>query len=236
MNLILLEDNDFTAAGRVRLAGSRARHVISVLKAGVGDELKVGRLGARVGRGRVTALGAGRVELEVTFTDLPPAPLPVILLLVLPRPKVLRRTLAAAVTMGVKQIYLLNAFRVEKSYWQSSRLEPRSLRETLLEALAQAGDTRLPEMVQVNRFRPFVEDQLPELAAGRQVLLLHPGAGDSAAGFRPHPPALVAIGPEGGFIPFEVDLLRQAGLAPLSLGPRILRVEQAVPAVLGRFL
>jgi RsmE family RNA methyltransferase len=236
MNMILLAESDFVAPDRVRLDGLRSRHVLGVLGAGVGTELKVGRLQGELGRGVVTAIAEGRVELEVAFSDPPPAPLPVVLVLALPRPKVLRRTLSAAVTMGVKKIYLINSFRVEKSYWQSPRLEPDSLREIVHRALEQAGDTGPVEIVKVRRFRPFVEDRLPGLAAGRQALFLHPDRAASAAGFTPRPPALVAIGPEGGFIPFELERLASAGLAPLSLGARILRVEQAVPTILGRFL
>ncbi len=236
MNLILLAENDFTASGRVLLQGRRARHLVAVLKAGVGDEFKVGRIEGGVGSGRVVARAGATVELEVAITGPPPAALPVTLVLALPRPKVLRRTLAAAVTMGVKRIFVINAFRVEKSYWQCSRLEPAQLQNIALEALAQAGDTQLPEIVQVRRFRPFVEDRLPHLAAGRRAWVLHPGTVGAGMDFAPELPALAAIGPEGGFIPFEVELLVRAGLCPISLGPRILRVEQAVPAFLGRFL
>jgi RsmE family RNA methyltransferase len=49
-------------------------------------------------------------------------------------------------------------------------------------------------------------------------------------------PQLVAIGPEGGFIPYEVSLLQAAGLKPVSLGARILRVETAVAVALGKLL
>ena len=47
-------------------------------------------------------------------------------------------------------------------------------------------------------------------------------------------PTLLAVGPEGGFIPYEVERLRQAGCDVVSLGPRILRVETAVASLLGR--
>jgi RsmE family RNA methyltransferase len=45
---------------------------------------------------------------------------------------------------------------------------------------------------------------------------------------------VVAIGPEGGWVPFEVQLLQARGFAPFGLGPRILRVDVAVPFVLGQ--
>jgi RsmE family RNA methyltransferase len=235
MNLILFSATDLVAPGRLLLTDARARHVQRILKARPGDEVRVGEIDGRIGRGRLLTVAGDRIELAVELYCSPPASLPLILLLALPRPKVLRRTLAAAVTMGVKQIFVFNAFRVEKSYWQSPRLEAVALRETVLEALAQAGDTLLPEIHLRSRFRPFVEDELPQLAAGRNALLFHPDARFPSLSRTPSLPALAAIGPEGGFIPFEISLLQQAGLRPVSFGPRILRVEQVVPALIGRF-
>jgi RsmE family RNA methyltransferase len=43
---------------------------------------------------------------------------------------------------------------------------------------------------------------------------------------------VIAIGPDGGWTPFEVDLLARAGFMPIHLGPRVLRGEVAVPAVI----
>ncbi|MGF6327455.1 16S rRNA U1498 N3-methylase RsmE [Pseudomonas sp. BS3782 TE3695] len=47
-------------------------------------------------------------------------------------------------------------------------------------------------------------------------------------------PVTLAIGPEGGWIPYEIDLLGKSGLQPVQLGERILRVETAVTALLAR--
>ena len=112
-------------------------------------------------------------------------------------------------------------------------LAPATTRDFLLQGLEQARDTVLPEVNCHRRFKPFAEDLLPSLTAGKQALVAHPGD---------HPPCprqvngptLVAIGPEGGFIPYEVDKLREAGCEPISLGPRILRVETALTSLLGR--
>ena len=81
--------------------------------------------------------------------------------------------------------------------------------------------------------RPFPEDQLPALCAGRDALLAHPGDHPSCPAAIPGP-ALLVIGPEGGFIPFEVQLLQAAGCRAVSLGPRILRVENALAGLLAR--
>ena len=236
MNIVILEDVDFVGERRVILDGRRSDHIVKVLKSKLGDRLRVGRLDGDLGVGVIVELSSLRVELEVVLDHSPPPPLPVYLLLALPRPKVLKRVLAAAVTMGVKEIFLFNSWRVEKSYWQSPWLKAERLREISLLALEQAGDTRLPRISLKPRFRPFVEDEVPLLVQGRDAWLLHPQSELGLLEFVGRTPALAAVGPEGGFIPFEVEMLTAAGLKQVSLGPRTLRVEQAVPAFLGNFL
>lgn len=236
MNIVLFEDTDLSADKRVILYGRRAHHIATVLRSQIGDSLQVGLLHGDLGTGIITELSTSGVELEITLERHSPPPLPVRLLLALPRPKVLRRTLSAAITMGVKEIYIFNSWRVEKSYWQTPWLKEHELYNIALLALEQAGDTRLPEIFLKKRFRPFVEDEVPHLAQNRDAWLLHPQAEKSLPQISARNPALIAIGPEGGFIPFEVEMLTAASLSPLSLGPRILRVEQALPAILGNFL
>jgi RsmE family RNA methyltransferase len=41
------------------------------------------------------------------------------------------------------------------------------------------------------------------------------------------------VGPEGGFVPFEIELAKQAGAQLVTLGRRVLSVDTAVPAALG---
>ena len=186
MNIVIFEESDFIGEGRILLGGRRALHIVKVLKSQVGDRLRVGLLNGAVGYGEVVGVSGSRVELEVVLGHISPPPLAVRLLLALPRPKVLKRVLAAAVTMGVKEIFLFNSWRVEKSYWQSPWLQLDKLREIALLALEQAGgDTRLPEITLKNRFRPFVEDDVPLLAQGRDAWLLHPQLDSSfAASYR----------------------------------------------------
>ena len=232
MNLILLFPEDFVDEHQVRLDGRRLEHVTKVHRAAVGDALTVGVAGGRVGRGVVTRLSPV-LEMEVTLTDDPPPPLPVTLVLAFPRPKVLNRVIAGATSLGVKRIHLINAWRVEKSYWHSPRLAEENLLQQRVLGLEQARDTVLPEITLHRLFRPFVEGSLPAIAAGTVALVPHPGA-PTVCPRAVTGDVTIAIGPEGGFIPAEIASLERCGFTPVSLGPRILRVETAVAAVLGR--
>ncbi len=234
MNLLLLEETDFVDADRVRLSGRRLKHLHEVHRAEAGDRMRVGCIGGLMGEGQLITLDATHAELTVSLTQAPPAKLPLTLILALPRPKMLKRTLQTIASMGVPRLVLVNSYRVEKSFWQTPFLQPEEIREQLILGLEQARDTVLPEVSIEKRFKPFVEDRLPALAAGTLGLTGHPG--DHPACPRAvEQPVTLAIGPEGGWIPYEVELLREAaGLQPVQLGERILRVETAVPALLAR--
>ncbi len=233
MNLLLLEAADFVAADRVVLRGRRLTHLHEVHRAEAGECLRVGLLGGQMGQGQLLRLDATEAELKIELQQTPPAKLPVTLLLALPRPKMLRRVLQTVASMGVPKLVLLNSYRVEKSFWQTPFLEPQAIREQLLLGLEQARDTVLPEVIIEKRFKPFVEDRLPQLVAGTRGLVGHPG--DYPACPRAlSEPVTLAIGPEGGWIPYEVEKLTEAGLQPVQLGDRILRVETAVSALLAR--
>ncbi|WP_068824586.1 16S rRNA (uracil(1498)-N(3))-methyltransferase [Pseudomonas sp. BMS12] len=233
MNLLLLEDADFITAERAVLSGRRLKHLHEVHGAASGDTLRVGRVGGLMGRGTLLSLNEQQAELHVELDQPPPTKLPLTLLLALPRPKMLKRTLQTIAAMGVPRLVLLNSYRVEKSFWQTPFLTPEAIREQLILGLEQARDTLLPEVLIEKRFKPFVEDRLPQIAAGTLGLVGHPG--DFPACPRAvEQPVTLAIGPEGGWIPYEVEKLQEAGLQPVQLGARILRVETAVPALLAR--
>jgi RsmE family RNA methyltransferase len=233
MNLVLVKDADFLSSDRIELRDRRLQHLRGVHQAQPGDTIKIGLLGGLMGEGRVLSLDDERVELQVNFTQTPPAKLPLTLVLAMPRPKMFRRILQHCATLGVADIILLNSYRVEKSFWQSPFLQPGHIEENLLLGLEQARDTIMPTVRIEKRFKPFVEDQLPEIAAGSLGLVAHPG-NYAQCPRQVTQQVTLAIGPEGGWIPYELDKLVAAGLQPVQLGERILRVETAVTALVGR--
>ncbi len=236
MNLLLLSAEDLIGANRACFSDRRGRHLNEVLKLKTGDSVKVGIINGAICVAHIRHIDATRVELELApeVEHKPPPPaLPVTLIVALPRPKMLRRIIQTCATLGVKRLLFIHSYRVEKSYWQTPLLRSDAIHENLLLGLEQAGDTILPEVSLHKRFKPFVEDQLPAIITGSRALVAHPMAPTLAPRGVDEKIALV-IGPEGGFIPYEIDKLVTAGCAPISLGARILRVETAIPVLLSR--
>lgn len=238
MNLLLLEERDLESSGpggvRAVVGGERLQHVRKVLRAEVGDTLEVGRLGGGIGRGRIVDLDRGRVVLELGPLDgEPPPPLPVTLVLALPRPKFVGRILQGAAAMGVKRIIFVHTARVEKSYWQSSVMQPEALRRHLMLGLAQARDTVLPEIECLSRPEDLIE-ALPSLVRDHEQVLAADAAGAEPCPVGIDGPAVLVVGPEGGFLDEELASLTAAGARSVSLGQRALRLEHAAIALLSR--
>ena len=237
MNLILLFAHEI-AGNQVILRDRRGQHISTILKSQAGDTLRIGIMNGPTGSGRIVSNKADEVILEIT-ADGPIPELPLTdLILALPRPIMLKRILGQAAALGVGRIFLINANRVEKSFFSASMIKQRDFTEHLIHGLEQGMDTRLPEVTIHERFRPFCEDLLPTLLEFYPVrLIAHPDtdqflfdAAPSPAGQR----AILAIGPEGGWVDFEIEKFKAQGLIPFSMGPRILRVDSAVPALLSQ--
>jgi 16S rRNA (uracil1498-N3)-methyltransferase len=245
MNLISLEPEDFVAVDEVVLRDRRLEHARKHLALKPGDRVRVGLLeplraegppSPNLGEGEVLAIDRDALHLRVRFGEAPPPASPIILALALPRPPTLEKVLQHGTAMGIKRFCFFHARRTEKSYWQASALEPAALRRHLVLGLEQARDSVVPDIELHPRFRPFVEDRLKLLRANMPVLVADPEGSEPCPRAQAGPLVLV-IGPEGGFVEFERQRLRELGDRLVHLGPRILRVEAAMislVALLGR--
>lgn len=239
MNIILLEKQE-VQGGRVLLTDRRAKHLIKVLQVQAGDMVRVGIIDGPKGSGRVVALCSKypfQVEIAVEFAEEMAGKPPIDLLLALPRPIMLRRIFSQAAALGVGTIFITNAQRVEKSFWNATLLNEEEYRSHLLQGLEQAVDTRVPEISIYERFKPFVEDVLPDRIKGyTHLLIAHPGSAASLKSVMVERPEriLLAVGPEGGWIDYEVDRFAECGFKSFSMGERILKVDTAVVALHGR--
>ncbi|ENV51287.1 16S rRNA (uracil(1498)-N(3))-methyltransferase [Acinetobacter junii] len=233
MNIVLLNANQDCSSDIWSIEDQRQiKHLNQHLQLKAGDTLKVGVRDGQRYLTEVQSITAQQIMLRPIQTESVPNKLPVHLILALPRPKVLRRMIMDAVTLGVERISLIHSYRVDKSYWQSPFLQQLDDYVTL--GLEQAGDTIVPEIQLYKRFKPFVEDVLPTLISEqRPAYVAHPYAEQSMPHAIAHGCNLI-VGPEGGFIPYEIELLKKNGCQAMSLGNRILRTETAVSNILGR--
>jgi 16S rRNA (uracil1498-N3)-methyltransferase len=237
LNLLLLEPDEIGGDGTAVVGGRRAHHIVTVLGAGVGASLRAGVVRGPTGTATVTAVERDRVNLEVALSETAPAPPRVELVLALPRPKALSRVVETAATLGVGRIDLVNAWRVDKSYFGSERLDPDSLRHHLVLGCEQGGTTWVPDIAVHRLLMPFIEGELARRCAGRRCLIAHPRAGTALEDVAPPGgagPAVVSIGPEGGWIDRELASFADLGFAAFHMGPRVMRVETAVAAVLAQ--
>ncbi len=233
MNIVLLEADQIINNDVWQIDNPRQlQHLRQHLELNVGDSLKVGIRQELRYLTEVLEISEQRIIVKPIQADTVPEKLPVHLILALPRPKVLRRIIMDAVTIGVERISLIHSYRVDKSYWQTPFLQQLDDYVTL--GLEQAGDTIAPEIQLYKRFKPFVEDVLPTwINAERPAYVAHPYAEQHMPYAIQHGCSLI-IGPEGGFIPYEVELLKKNGCQAMSIGNRILRTETAVSNILGR--
>ncbi len=238
MNVLLLPSTAFNNHTAVISDSAQLRHIQHVLSPQIGDRLKIGELGGNLGVATVAKLDVNHCVLtDVALDKSPPAKLDLTVIVALPRPKVLRRLVLDMTAMGVGHIIFINSYRTDKSYWGSPLLT--RLDEFVQDGLQQGVDSVPPKISLVKRFKPFVQDELPSLiTTPHSALVAHPYASVhfNEQIIKHGLPKVLIIGAEGGFIPYEIELLASVGVGAISVGERILRTESAVNALLGRWL
>jgi len=236
VNLLLLYESDREGDTRFVVRGPRARHIRDVLGLERGKTLRVGLLDAEMGTGTIVDWSEDWVRLDASFDEPTPRPL-TDLLLAVPRSKTLRKLLPEVSAMGIDRCVLMRTWRVDKQYLSARILEPDRYRPLLHDGLMQGKFTHAPRLSIEPLFKPFVEDRLGAmLEPGSLGLIAHPTAERRLADLEigAEQRVVLAVGPEGGFIPYEVDALCERGLMPVSMGPRTLRVETACVALLAQ--
>ncbi|MFP4473076.1 MAG: 16S rRNA (uracil(1498)-N(3))-methyltransferase [Candidatus Omnitrophota bacterium] len=233
MNLLLLQEEDFISDRCVKIGGRRLEHLRHILSIRPGDSVRAGRVNGLCGEARVLEISASEIILEVSLSTRPPEKHDIDVILALPRPPVAQRLLRHLAAFGIRRIIFLQTGRVQKSYWQSPVLQEEAVRKQLVLGLEQAQDTVLPEVEYARNFSVFMKKRLPEISEGRRCLLSH-SEGASSCPCAVSAPVTTAFGPEGGFLADEIEEFRDVGWETVHLGSRVLRVETAVQAVLGR--
>jgi 16S rRNA (uracil1498-N3)-methyltransferase len=233
MNLVLFSQTDLIDADLIEIRGRRFSHLSSVNRICKGQTLICGRLNGKIGTGTIESVSNKYCHIKVVLDQAPPKPLPLILVMALPRPKVFRRILQAITTLGVKQIHFTNSWRVEKSFWKSPVLAAEQIKEQMILGLEQSRDTQLPTVIFHRFFNDLVHTRLPDISQNTLRMVAHPKSKKVCPACVNQTTTLV-IGPEGGFIDREIESLEKIGFSSYHIGSRILKVETVVTFLIGR--
>jgi 16S rRNA (uracil1498-N3)-methyltransferase len=208
------------APGDVTLEGPEAHHLTAVRRFAVGDFVTLFNGGGREYPARVVQIGKKWVTVQVTGVLTPERELgfPLHIASALPKRDRGDFLIEKLTELGVTDFTPLIT---ELGVVKAGDSKADKLRRAVIEASKQCGRNVLMRVHSPARWVEWCARQ-----TGRR-LVAHPGEGASTPG----PGAVtVAIGPEGGFADNELDAALKAGWEPLSLGPRILRVETAAMA------
>ena len=242
MNRILFERGEIRD-GRATFSDARAEHVLNVLHGTEGQTLKTGILDGPVGTSVIERIERNAVTVRCTHET--PSLQPWLdLILAPPRPRAMKRRLPQLASLGVRRIVLVGAEKVEKAFWGAQLLKEEIYRPLLIDGLQQAGTTAVPTIHIAKNFKRFIDFQFNSDFGGQTPLIVaHPSPlwGQSPT-LRVQSPTLrgqspvLAVGPEGGWTDAEVELLEEKGFARMSLGPRILRTDTALIALISRLM
>lgn len=239
MNLLLIHEEECQGP-LVWLTDRRADHLRQVLKVASGDSVRA----AIIGRGGIVAqvqeVSDGKVLLKLGDTVPWPAPVDHVVLAI-PRPKALSRIVQTVSSFGARSLTLISAWKVDKSYLNSPRLQPARLLEDALLGCEQGQQCHVPVLRVVPRFSLFLAQQheLYVEPCRRVVLdpraprLLHAVLGEAPRDDIQPLSSVLVLGPDGGFLDQEVQGLVEHGYVPARLNVGPLRTEAAVAAVLG---
>lgn len=236
MNRILFDRAEISG-GIATIDDVRAEHILKVLHGEVGQKLKTGEIDGLAGTGEIVAIEGHRVSIRVSH-DTAALPPWVDIILAPPRPRIFKRLLPQLAALGVRNIYLVGARKVEKDFWGATILKEEIYRPLLVDGLMQAGTTALPAIYTRRNLRKFLDDEMDAALPSPRRIIAHPYLDSSARhgldAFDALQMLTLAVGPEGGWTDDEVALFESRGFARYSLGPRILRTDTALVALLAR--
>eukprot|EP01084_Bolivina_argentea_P207091 353414_1 len=201
MNLILFEDDEIECEDNdlrvihLNQNDYRCKHIETVLKSKSGDTVRVGIINGKQGLAKIiwnknntnnnsnntNIESKSYLRLEIIESSMKllidQISESITLILAMPRPKVLNRLYPILSSLGIKEIVLINAKRVEKSYFNSKYLEKNRYTKGLIAGMVQCKDTKIPQLIIEKNLNNFICNKLNKMYPLKQSIRIvaHPG-------------------------------------------------------------
>jgi RsmE family RNA methyltransferase len=228
MNIILFESSE-AASGFLLPEDPRAKHLLDVLRARLGDSFAAGILNGRKGVMEILSAGKDGVSFRFIPTEEPQPLLPLDIIIGLPRPLVTGRLIKDLTSLGLRALHFVRAGLSEKSYMSGSLWKRHEYRRHLLEGLQQSGNTLAPEIRLHERLDACLAC-FPAPGEDSCRCVLDPRAKVFLRDIPLRRELVLAIGPERGWTEAELEKFTAAGFLLCGMGQRILRTEAAALA------
>jgi 16S rRNA (uracil1498-N3)-methyltransferase len=213
----------------VELQAGQANYLGNVLRLGIGAELLLFDGSSGEWLARIAEAGKKRMALAVERRTREPETIPDVWLAFAPVKRAQTDWLVEKATeLGAARLIPVMTQRTV-----AERVRLDRLQSIAIEAAEQCGRTVLPQIAKPLPLAKLLEQRAP----GRTLYFADEQGGEPAStAFEPGP-ALILIGPEGGFTDDERAKVRaQHNSVAISLGPRILRAETAALAALSAYM
>ncbi len=202
--------------GLLSVGGEEHQH-LKVSRTGVGEGVEVFDGGGRVWEGQVAALGSTSTEIRILVHRSLPPPVEIVLAQALIKNTAFEWVLEKAVEVGVTRIIL---FRAKRSNASGPGREKRWKR-IIVEAAKQSKHYHLPRLDAVTDI-----DHVLTVDGGSKIVFALESEGPLESALS-DPPVVYMIGPEGGWVPEELEASRVQGFAEVRLGSHVMRAETA---------
>lgn len=236
MNCLIFFPHELIESGSgvtAALRDQRARHAIELHRVEQGLRLRAAIWGGKLGFAQVVKLTQNEIFFNLECQQTAAKRLAIHLVVAVPRPHLVRKTLQFAAMSGVERVSLVRTDKVVPSYLQSKSLRLQEIEAQLLNGLEQAGDSIAPTVEIVSSTELFWRELIgSELKNSRirwgdtysrecSQLSLESGA------------LTLCFGPEAGWSDGERKKFLDLGLEPFSLGARMLRLDVALATAVG---
>lgn len=215
-------------ASTAALTGEQANHLARVLRAEPGQVYDV-VAGGFLHRAEITSVSTTRVEFTLHEELEADAALPIRLYLAIFKFDHMEWAIEKATELGVAEIVPILARRTEKHLSQAAIKRVERWRRIAHEASQQSRRTDVPTLADPTPLKAALTTDtsltkilLSETEQTTTLLSAVTGASDLS----------LAIGPEGGWTPEEMNLFTEHHWTHVTLGPRILRAETAAIAAI----